>query len=382
VYNTYVDGEKLKGEVWIDELKLKQVSSTALIYLQQKRPLDVSLGMFTDEEAKEGTWNDETYIAIAHNHRPDHLALLPGGTGACSWADGCGIRLNTKGGEKMDVVKTIKELTGYGYSVIQINQQGTMELINKIRGVIDGMDTDSRYHYLEEVFDGYVVYRVTPRIDRADFSQRLVKRNYLVNDDDTVEFTGDPVPVTRKVEYIPVTQTQTIYTRGDDMGKKPDTPCCPEKVELLIQSEQSPFVDGDREELNQMEEFVIDKLLAMQEMVIDQIGKKTPGMDEEQAIKVLEAQLSDPQKFKGLLPAEMREQFEHGMTLHQERKTQLVQKILTCTKVYAEDELKEMEFDRLEKLSQAVKAPVDYSGQGGGINQKSETEEPLIPPQI
>ena len=383
VYNTYVDGEKLKGEVWIDELKLRQISPTAFIYLQEKRPLDVSLGMFTDEEATEGTWNNESYIAIAHNHRPDHLALLPGGTGACSWADGCGIRLNKKGGEIVDITKITKELTGHGYSVIQMNQYGMTELIDKIRLIIDGLDNESRYHYLEEVFDEYVIYRISPRIDRTDFTPRLVKRNYQINEDGTVEFTGDSVPVKRKVEYV---ETQTTYKRGDVMEKKAGTPCCPEKVELLIQSRQSPFVEDDREKLNTMEEFVIDKLLVMQEMMAEQTKKKpdtiAPEMNEEQAIKVLEAQLSDPQKFKGLLPTEMREQFEHGLALHQERKNQLVQKILTCTEAYTEDELKMMEFTALDKLSQAVKVPVDYSGQNGGVIQTSETEEPLIPPQI
>jgi len=104
VFNASIDDGKLRGEAWIKQDKLKKLSKEALEYIEEQRPLDVSIGVFTDEEQKEGNYNGETYQAIARNHRPDHLALLPGGQGACSWADGCGIRLNNsnnKGGSKM-----------------------------------------------------------------------------------------------------------------------------------------------------------------------------------------------------------------------------------------------------------------------------------------
>lgn len=94
VYNAHMDDKKLKGEVWLDVETLKKYSPETLGYIQQKRPLDVSVGVFTDELSEEGEWNGEMYIGRAQNHRPDHLALLPGGQGACSWADGCGIRVN------------------------------------------------------------------------------------------------------------------------------------------------------------------------------------------------------------------------------------------------------------------------------------------------
>lgn len=99
VYNAYIDGAKLKGEAWIDEKKIEQLSPVALGYIRQGRPLDVSVGVWTDDEPTAGTYNNTAYEAIAKNHRPDHLALLPGGEGACSWADGCGIRANAQGGD-------------------------------------------------------------------------------------------------------------------------------------------------------------------------------------------------------------------------------------------------------------------------------------------
>jgi len=105
VYNTRVDGDKLRAEVWLDEEKLKIKSLEAYQYIQNGNPMDVSVGVFTDEEDKEGEWHGEKYMKIARNHRFDHLALLPGMEGACSWADGCGIRVNSSNNFKLEDVK-------------------------------------------------------------------------------------------------------------------------------------------------------------------------------------------------------------------------------------------------------------------------------------
>jgi hypothetical protein len=95
VYNTFVDGNKLKAEVWVSTEKLQALSAELLDQFEKGELVEVSLGMFTEEDSVTGDWNGETYEAIAKNHRPDHLALLPGGRGACSCDDGCGIRVNS-----------------------------------------------------------------------------------------------------------------------------------------------------------------------------------------------------------------------------------------------------------------------------------------------
>lgn len=96
VFHTFTDGDKLKAQAWVDEQKILAQSPTALAYIRQGKPLEVSVGVFTDEELITGEWNGENYVAVAKNYRPDHLALLPEDTGACSWNDGCGIRVNVE----------------------------------------------------------------------------------------------------------------------------------------------------------------------------------------------------------------------------------------------------------------------------------------------
>lgn len=95
IFNAKFEDGKLKAEAWINPNKLKSVSAEALSYLHNQQPLEVSVGVFTDTEYKEGEFAGITYNGIARNYRPDHLALLPGGVGACSWEDGCGIRVNS-----------------------------------------------------------------------------------------------------------------------------------------------------------------------------------------------------------------------------------------------------------------------------------------------
>jgi hypothetical protein len=97
VFHSHIKDGKLKAEVWLDKQRMIAQSPEALSYIMQNRALDVSIGVFSDDDPIPGEYNGENYIAIARNHRPDHLALLPGEQGACSWADGCGIRANVDG---------------------------------------------------------------------------------------------------------------------------------------------------------------------------------------------------------------------------------------------------------------------------------------------
>lgn len=101
IFNAHYDNG-LKAEAWIDLEEIQNKSPAALAYIREGRPLEVSVGVFNDTDETEGEWNGETYEAIATNYQPDHLALLPGERGACSWTDGCGVRVNQEGGEMVE----------------------------------------------------------------------------------------------------------------------------------------------------------------------------------------------------------------------------------------------------------------------------------------
>jgi len=294
VYNTRVEKNKLKAEAWLDIDRLKQISPLAAAYLDNKQPLEVSLGMFTQDIAQSGEWQGEFYSAVATNHRPDHLALLPGGSGACSWLDGCGVRTNAA------LIK---------------NKEGENKMI------------DEKH-------------------------------------------------------------------------------CCPEKVEMLIQDENSLFAEADRDWLLIQSEEIIEKL---QPVIVEKevIKENAPqggvitreqaiqvltglsmggGITKEQAIQVLKESVSDPAQFMTLLPADIKAQMEFGLSLYKEHTEKLIQHIMTnqASPVWAKEDLQKMSGDHLKKLAESIRARADYSLNGNAQTNKSQQmgEEKLLPPGL
>lgn len=89
--------DRLKSEAWIDPEKCKKVDNRILESLEKKQMVEISTGLFTDNEPATGVWNGEGYTAVARNYRPDHLAILPDQKGSCSIADGAGLLRNKDG---------------------------------------------------------------------------------------------------------------------------------------------------------------------------------------------------------------------------------------------------------------------------------------------
>jgi hypothetical protein len=86
-------GKKLKAEMWIDIEKCTALGGEALQTLeklQKGEPLEVSTAYFPDAVKESGVFNGKKFTEKHINLRPDHLAALPNGIGACSWADGAG----------------------------------------------------------------------------------------------------------------------------------------------------------------------------------------------------------------------------------------------------------------------------------------------------
>ncbi len=88
---------KLTSEAWLEKSRLPLVDERLIGNLESGEVMEVSTGLYTDNEGPEGEWNGEMYQAIARNYRPDHLALLPDQVGACSIADGAGLLRNQEG---------------------------------------------------------------------------------------------------------------------------------------------------------------------------------------------------------------------------------------------------------------------------------------------
>jgi len=109
VLNARMDGDRLRAELWLDETQFDALGETALLSaMSEGQMLEVSTGYYADTLVQSGTFNGKPYRVKHENIRPDHLALLPGQTGACSIADGCGApRVNAENVEKGKIATAV-----------------------------------------------------------------------------------------------------------------------------------------------------------------------------------------------------------------------------------------------------------------------------------
>ena len=88
----------LQAELWLDVAQVQTVGGEAvqaMTMLEAQTPLELSTGFYSYAEETSGTFYGVPYSEVHHDLRPDHLALLPNGIGACDWQSGCGSpRLN------------------------------------------------------------------------------------------------------------------------------------------------------------------------------------------------------------------------------------------------------------------------------------------------
>lgn len=309
------DGGKLKGEIWIDIEKAEKISPETLVYLRTGRPLEVSTALFSDPNSVGGEWHGERYIETVRNIRPDHLALLPGGIGACSWADGCGVRANIKKANLRELSKENLERlqkggTGVKFEEMVLNtaeaeldkaviklaqehlpgikekveaaeyegNEGRLKTLfswirqkfsfkaaemshedtrHKLQGLIDLLDNQGWVHYIREVWDGSFVYAAqgsgnpTESEGRVGGEEKFYQRGYSVGEDGAVSLKDDAVEVERK--YVPVTANEEQNT-----GEENETVDKKEKVAVLI-GNGSGFKEEDREWLEKLTEERLEK---------------------------------------------------------------------------------------------------------------------------
>jgi DNA-binding transcriptional ArsR family regulator len=268
VFNSHVDegDDRLRAEAWLEKARLKSISPKAFKKINKKEPMEVSVGVFSDEIEEEGEYNGEAYTAIAINHRPDHLALLPDEIGACSLEDGCGVRTNSKSKKGGNNVKDFKEAIklvnekGFNINEFTLHKDGYCEIVESVRLKLNSMDDSTKYHYLEELYDDAVVYAVS----FSEGGRKLYRQEYQIVDDQ-VSLMGEPVEVIKKVnvtfEANTIKRTKFNTNKKSDSMSKPCAQCVKVKVDALISNTLTVFEESDREYLETLSEDKLDKLI-------------------------------------------------------------------------------------------------------------------------
>lgn len=99
LYNTKVEDNKLKSEMWINRKWAAENGQQAILdALDAGQTMEVSTGLFASVDPTIGEFEGKRYSGIWRNVMPDHLAVLPpGSTGACSVEMGCGTPRTNEG---------------------------------------------------------------------------------------------------------------------------------------------------------------------------------------------------------------------------------------------------------------------------------------------
>jgi hypothetical protein len=204
IMNTIFEGGKLKAEAWLEVNRMEKVDKRVAEAVENGTMLELSTGLFTDNEDVAGEWNGEKYDAIARNYRPDHLAILPDVKGACSIEDGAGfLRLNEAGDNivfDLGMLKTeekefieangellIRRLQPTISAIVEneMSFEQTRELLSAMLRIRGDM------LWVEAVYETFFIY------EDAD---KLYKQNYKISDGSAI-FEDDKIEVVRVTEY-------------------------------------------------------------------------------------------------------------------------------------------------------------------------------------
>lgn len=167
-------------------------------------PIHVSTGLMCDEVQAGGESMGKKYSRIATNIKYDHLAILLNESGAGTPEQGVGMFLNHAGQpEEVETVtvntdpadKRYAGLTGWLRKLLGNTEMSFDQISEGLRILIP------EEAYVREVFARYFVW-VNYKTDK------FYKQDYSISSDGSVALTSDPIEVTRKVEYEPITNSQ------------------------------------------------------------------------------------------------------------------------------------------------------------------------------
>lgn len=384
---------RLRGEIHVDVEKALQVDPTVVDSLVQNRPLEVSTGLFSVDESIVGDWKGERYQAIVRNIRPDHLALLPGGRGACSWQDGCGIRANeTKGDQNM------KEQVGIFQRIVSLlknnmtltdNEQSMQEMQRAVQRKLDSLDSMTQVHFLEALYPDHMVYRVEPGSQATNSETRYFRRPCTMGEHGEVEFDNNVEEVRKTTEYVPVTRANEEGIKKDDELKdnKATTPATQtqnkEKEEQKMVTEErkqkvselianGAFTDEDRNFLETCEcpQFTRIQTLAVRPVKMKANAEQKPVTFDE----LLKAAPADVQAQHAYVTNQFK-QFREGLVARVKA---------NANNKFTDEQLASMDISLLETVANTVTPVASFVGAGGGapvVNQEIK-EAPLEMPKV
>ncbi|HUS88037.1 MAG TPA: DUF2213 domain-containing protein [Desulfosporosinus sp.] len=376
IMNATMEGDKLKAEAWLDEERCNAVDERILTAIANEQMMELSTGLFSDEEPTSGEWEGRRYESVLRNIQPDHLALLPDQIGACSIADGAGfLRLNSKRVEERigtifaaDFFPLLKR-AGIDTDKLVRNELSHDAIRTAIYSKLQATLTDETYMttWVEDVFDDFFIYEKSGALWKQAYKEA----------DSVVSFEGLPEEVTRVIEYR--TSSSVFVANKQMKGAKMDKK---KIVQSLIDNKMTVWAEADRDFLMGQEDDVLVKFTPIENTVVPVIPE-APVVPEvivkNRAPKTVEEVLAEP----ALAP--FRDMLTTGLAAHNAMKIKLVEKIAANERsTFTPEQLNVMSVNQLAQIVNVMGVKEESTSQnflGAGIEPKDITinvdEEPL-----
>jgi hypothetical protein len=411
LFNVYYDanGKKLRGEVWIDADKANRVCPDLVSLVRTGGHLSVSTGMYFITDNTPGEWNGEEFIGTVIDMRPDHLALLPDGEGACSWADGCGVRNNSAkekdlegnmilfAEEKTRFRKLLDNVVKLAKSLLKTNEMSHDDVRDAIRNALKEELSDTKTVWVKDLYDGFAVYEVSEISEGfITGAEKLYKRDYSVNKESGVVTLGQEiVEVKEDTKYVPVVNEsesgdQPAPADNKSVNVKEDVMKIEEMVTKLIANDQSKFTEDDKEWLLTLSESQLGKLepVEVKPEVKPEVNTKTASGSEGGDSPAEPEKPATLDEYIANAPQEVQEVLKRSVARDKNIKEQLVKNLLeNKSNTFSEDRLRAMSIDDLVSLNEiagnAVDANYELSGGGAPVSTNdADDDRPADPEQV
>ena len=398
----------IKSEAWLEEDRMDKVDERISKSIEKNEMMEVSTGLFTDNESMDGEWNGEAYSTIARNYRPDHLALLPDLRGACSIEDGAGfLRLNALPDKMVINANTLS----HGNIHCMLNDWAQSKSDNVL--------------WIETVYDTFFIY-TDENVGKHYQREYSVKDNLVsVNDMTATEvirvtewrtkdgnkFVGNKEKTTTSESKETVSvenKNEMSSNRKEQIMKKQ------EMVDAIIACNTNSWGKDDSETLMAMDEVALQKLTegdsaaksavenAAKKGADDATAKLTVNKEEGKEtvaetkvtvapeVKVVENK--KPQTAEEYIkeaPAEIQNVMNGMLCNYKAAKANTIKRIIDNEKnIFSQEELERKELPELTKLSALLPGKeeavtvLNFDGQGDVGDITNNKEEPLIMPGV
>lgn len=377
---------RIKSEAWIEQPRAEVVDPRIMAAITANEMMELSTGVFIDNEPTPGEWNGEKYTAIARNFRPDHLALLPDKLGACSIADGAGLMRNAERANKPGFDKLKAVMKELGLATNEMSYSNISDTLRDSLRAKYGITQDNGpLVWVCDVYSNFVIY---------EYDNKLFRLSYSSSDTGITLGSEKPVEVKRVTEYRTV---EGAFVGNQDQTKQSNMNAEEKKiaVDAIVANKESGWVEADR-----------TALLAMNDKQLTTLAKAATPESKEKPPVVINKEKTpvDPptvttvtvtkeptkpatlEEYVSSAPPEIQEVLRNSTQLLNEEKTKLVATITanknnTFTKEYLDQrplgELRGMARLCAMPAQSSSRPAADYSGMAP-ITDNTSGDEPVL----